>query len=363
MNWRDLDRTDLIRVVMVSPTDLSTEWGELDGVDLGGCSISTAYYSDTRENGKARVYGEGWKRGSFIRIYHDIPEWGYSEPLGTFIVTDQSSHLEKGEWMHDLTLQSVLKGLATEKLPRPWVISRNASLKKAIAQNLAAASRPWHDLGSNDAVMKSPAVIESGTSRLSALFSLANAAGDRLDVDPMGFVTLEPYTVPSAKASVFEFSLDDPQGIMEDGLDLSTDWLEMPDEVIVAHKYSETANGKTVQREIDAVAKVPSDSHQSKAVRGYTVSDFRALSDMSPKTAKRAQDLAESYLKRDLAEMVEWDMRCRYLPLRGGSVVDLIVPSGDYAGRRKCLVKSTTLKLDTMALDLTLKETASGDDE
>lgn len=363
MNWKDLDRTDSIRVVMVSPTDLTVEWGELEGLVLSGCSIDTAYYSDTRENAKLEVHGEGWKRGSFIRVYHDIPEWGYSAPLGTYIVTDQKAHLEKGEWTHSLTLQSILKGLSTEMLPRPWVIARNASVKKAIDQNLKTASRPWVDLSANDAKLKSPAVLETGTSRLSALFAMCNATGNRLDVDPMGRVTVAPYVPPASRASVFEFDLSDPEGIMHDSLDLESDWLEMPDEVIVAHKYSVTQNGKTVQKEIDALAQVPSDSHQSKAVRGFTVSDFRDLSEMSPKTAKRAQDLAQSYLKRDMVEMVEWTMRCHYLPLRGGSVVDLIIPSGDYQGRRKCLVKNTTLNLEGMSMQLTLKETASGDDE
>lgn len=363
MNWKDLDRTDQVRVVQVCPTDVDTEWGDLEGVDLANGSVETAYYSDTRMNGAISVVGDGWRRGSFIRIYHEIPEWGYSAPLGTFIVTGDKARLEKGAWTHDLTLQSILKGLSTEKLPRPWTIAKNASVKKAISQNLQAASRPWVDLGAFDATLKSPAVLETGTSRLSALFAMTNASGNRLDVDNWGYVTVGPYVPPASKAAVFEFDLNDSEGVMEDGVGLSTDWLEMPDEVIVSHKYSEVVNGKNREREIVALAKVPSDSHQSKTVRGYTVSDFRSVSEMTPRTAARAQQIANSYLARDMTEQVEWTMNCHYLPLRGGHVVDLIVPSGDYQGRRRCLVKNTALNLGDMSMSLTLKETASGDDE
>lgn len=363
IDWRDLDRTERIRFVQVAPTDLETEWGELEGVDLGHATIETAYYSDTRERGAVSVVGDGWRRGSFLRVYLDIPEWGYTRAIGTYIVTGQRSRLERGAWIHDLELQSILKGLATERLPRPWAIAANASAKKAMADNLAAAQRPWHDLGALDAKLKSPTVMETGTTRISALFALTNATRNRLDVDPMGYVTIAPYTVPSAKAPLFEFDLADPRGVMEDSLELSTDWLELPDQVIVAHKYSETAGGKTYQREIDAVALAPTGSHRSRAVRGYTVSDFRSVDDMQPRTAKRAQELADQYLARDGVEQVEWAIRCHYIPLRGGDVVDLAVPSGDYAGRRRCLVKTTSLSLGDMAMSIGLKETASGDEE
>lgn len=363
IDWRDLDRTERIRFVQVAPTDLETEWGELEGVDLSSATIETAYYSDTRERGAVSVIGDGWRRGSFLRVYLDIPEWDYTSVLGTYIVTGQRSRLERGAWIHDLDLQSILKGLATERLPRPWAIAANASAKKAMADNLAAAARPWHDLGANDAKLKTPTVMETGTTRISALFALTNATRNRLDVDPMGYVTIAPYTSPTAKAPVFRFDLDDPRGIMEDDIELRSDWLELPDQVIVAHKYSEQSGGKTYQREIDAVALVPSDSHRSRAVRGYTVSDFRSVDELQPRTAKAAQDLAEQYLRRDGVEQVEWSLRSHYIPIRAGDVVELAVPDGDYAGTRHCLVKSTALNLGDMGLTIDLKETASGDEE
>lgn len=363
IDWKNLDRTEIIRVVQVSPTDINTEWGELDGVDLSGCSLETAYYSDTREHGSISVYGDGWKRGSFIRIYLDIPEFDYSEPLGTYIVVGQKSHLEKGVWKHDLSLQSILKGLSTEKLPRPWALAVNSSVKKCIEQNLETASRPYVDESANDVKIKTPSVIETGTSRLSALFSLTNASSNRLDVDAYGRVTIEPYKLPASKASSFVFDLDDVRGIMEDSLDLTNDWLEIPDQVVISHKYTEQQSDKSVEKEINAVAYMPNEFYQSRNPRGYTITDFRSISELTPRTAVAAQNLATAYLKRDSTEQVEWQMRCHYLPLRSGDVVTLVVPSGDYSGNRKCLVKNTKLSLGDMTLALTLKETASGDDE
>lgn len=363
IDWRDLDRTERVRVVQVSPTDLEGEWGELDGVDLSGSSIETAYYSDTRERGTVRVVGDGWSRGAFLRVYLSIPEWGWERALGTYIVTNQRSRLERGEWIHELDLQSTLKALATERLPRPWAIAANASAKRAMAQNLDAAARPWHDLGALDARMRSATVMETGTTRISALFALTNATRNRLDVDPMGYVTVAPYVVPSAKAPSFEFDLADPRGVMEDALELTTDWLEMPDQVVVAHKYGDTGGGKAAQREIDAVAYVPDGAHQSRAVRGYSVTDFRTVDELQPRTAARAQQVAQQYLARDGVEQVEWSIGCHYLPLRAGDVVDLVVPSGDYAGTRRCLVKTTSLELGDMGMTIGLKETASGDEE
>lgn len=363
IDWRDLDRTERVRFVQVSPTDIDAELGELEGVDLSSATIETAYYSDTRERGAVSVIGDGWQRGAFLRVYIDVEEWEYTRAVGTYIVTSEKARLERGAWIHDLELQSVLKGLATEKLPRPWVIAKNASAKKAISENLAAAARPWHDLGANDAKLKTPTVMETGTSRISALFALTNATRNRLDVDPMGYVTVAPYSAPRTKAPSFVFDLDDPRGIMEDVLELTSDRLEMPDQVIVAHKYSEKSGGKTYQRELDAVAYVPEGSHQSRAVRGYTVSDFRSVDDLQPKTAKAAQDLAQDYLRRDGVEQIEWNIRCHYLPLRGGDVVTLEVPSGEYAGTRHCLVKTTELNLGDMSMSIGLKETSSGDEE
>lgn len=364
-DWRDLTRSDRIVVQQVNPVDIDSTMGELEGVDLYGSAITAAYYTDTRASGKLRVVGEGWQRGTFLRIVHDIPEWGYTNELGTFLVTDDSRERENGVWVYDLTLQSLLFGLSTDKLVRPWVIAKNAMALKAAAQNLNAAAFSYDFTNANDARFKSAKVVETGTDRLSALFAIGEASGNRVDVDGHGRVTLERYVSPANKAPVFRIDLSDPRGVAVDGISGSTDYLETPDTVAVAYRYNTEQNGKSVSREINASATVSSDSPHSHARRGYTVTDFRELNEMAPATALRAQQLAKQYLANDSVEHVEWELETAYLPIWAGDTVTLELFDGqaDYMGSRHCLVKNVDLDLGKMFMKLTLKETSGGDSE
>ena len=359
MDWHDLTRTGEVVVEQVSPTNLDATMGRLEGVDLGGSSLSWGYYADTRTTGKLRVVGDGWQRGSMLRVTYRIPEWGWQRELGTYIVTNDSASREHGAWTYDLDLQSILYGLSTDLLVRPWAIATNAMALTAARQLVEAAGRELLSDGAHDMRLKSPKVIETGTSRLSALFALADMCGDRLDVDGHGRVLLEPYVSPASKVPTLTIDLADQRGVALDGLTRSTDWLKMPN--VAAVQFTYNAGGK--QREINASAMVSASAHQSQSARGYTVTDLHQLSEMSPQTAARAQQLAAQYLANDATEHVEWSLTTTYLPIKAGDVVELVIHDGlaDYRGRRKCLVKSCELDLGDMTMALTLKETASGD--
>ena len=359
MDWHDLTRTGEVVVEQVSPTNLDATMGRLEGVDLGGSSLSWGYYADTRTTGKLRVVGDGWQRGSMLRVTYRIPEWGWQRELGTYIVTNDSASREHGAWTYDLDLQSVLYGLSTDLLVRPWAIARNAMALTAARQLVEAAGRELLSDGAHDMRLKSPKVIETGTSRLSALFALADMCGDRLDVDGHGRVLLEPYVSPASKVPTLTIDLADQRGVALDGIQRSTDWLKMPN--VAAVQFTYNAGGK--QREINASASIAASSRQSQSARGYTVTDLHTLTEMSPATAQRAQQLAAQYLANDATEHVEWELSTTYLPIKAGDVVELVIHDGlaDYRGRRKCLVKSCELDLGDMTMALTLKETASGD--
>ena len=361
IDWHDLTRTGEVVVEQVSPTNIDATIGELEGVDLSGSSISWGYYVDSRVTGKLRVVGDGWQRGSMLRVTYRIPEWGWQRELGTYIVTNDAASREHGAWTYDLDLQSVLYGLSTDLLVRPWAIAKNAMALTAARQLVEAAGRELLLDGATDYRLKSAKVIETGTSRLSALFALADMANDRLDVDGHGRVTLSPYVTPAAKVPTMTVDLADPRGVALDGLTRTTDWLKMPNVAVVQYTYN--SGGK--QREIDASATIAVSARQSQSARGYTVTDLHQLSEMSPQTAARAQQLAAQYLANDATEHVEWSLTTTYLPISAGDVVELVVHDGmaDYRGRRKCLVKTCELDLGTMTMALTLKETASGDEE
>lgn len=368
LDWKDQTREDRLTFLMVSPTNLNDVYGELDGVDLSGSSLEAAYYTDVRTSGTLAVVGDGWVRGSLIRVVHEVPSWGWKRTIGTYIVTDDSASRTSGVWHYDLTLQSMLYGLSTDRLPRPWTVAKNAMALKAMRECMDAAAYAYViDSGAVDYKVKTPQVMESGTSRLSCLYSLCSMAGDRLDVDGDGRVRVAKYVKPSSKVPVATIDLTDPRGVALDDLSRSTNWFQMVDIVAVSFKYSDTTtkNGKTttVQKEITAQARVSSSLHQHHRQRGYTVTDFRSLTELSPQTAARAQQLANQYLKEDAAELVTWEVTTTYLPLWEGDVVDLVVHDGmaSYRGTRRCLVRNVELDLSNMTMHLTLKETASGD--
>lgn len=361
IDWKDQTRKGELIVTQVNPTDLDASMGELEGVEPSGSSLSFGYYADTRATGKLNVVGDGWQRGAWIRIGYRIPEWEWETELGTYIVTNDNAEREHGEWTYGLDLQSPLYGLSTDLLVRPWAIARNAMALTAMRQCVTGAGMQFVNNGAADYKLKTPKIVEAGTSRLSALFALAEMAGDRLDVDGHGRITVAKYAAPSQRAAMLELDLEDPRGVVADGVSRSTDWLQMPS--VAAVHYTYNANGR--QYEINASAQAAASAHQSRAARGYNVTDFRSLSEMTPATAARAQQLAAQYLAADSVEHVEWSIETMFLPIKAGDVVDLIVPDGigEYQGRRKCLVKTCEIELANMTMKLNLKETASGDEE
>ena len=366
-DWGDPRRTDEIRVYMVCPTDLDRTYGELTGVDLSGCSIEAGYYTDTRVSAKLTVVGDAWVRGSFLRVVHRVPEWGYENELGTFVVTNDAATRENGVWKYELTCQSVLYGLSTDLLSWPVTRAKGSSAVAGMKYILDTCKRRYVNRGAKDKRLGSALVMETGKSMLSHLFKLCQQAGDRLDVDGHGRVTISPYVRPAAKEPRLTIDVSDPRGTSYGGLKRSTDWLSSVGRVTVSCRYSETVKkgkkSKTVSREIVAHADASAMDHRGSAVRGYLVTDFRSLSDMKPRTKAQAQKLANRYLRDSSPELVEWELDSAYMPVWQGDVVELLVPDGDdqYSGRRKCLVKSLSVDLANMTMSLRLKETSSGD--
>lgn len=361
-DWANLNRTNALDFVMVSPQNLNIELGKLDGVVRSSSSLSAAYYTDTRTSGKLMYMGDGWIRNSFIRVVYRIPEWGYQRELGTYIVTEDPGTRVNGEWSRTLTLHSALYGLSTDLGAGPWTVKQGSMAKDAIKQMLDSCKRPMRDLSAKDSRISSPIVYETGTSYLERLFDLCSVTSNRLDVDGRGNVTIAPYVEPKRKSAAFRLDLADARGLVIDGLELTTNYLEMPGRAVVSYQYSETVNGESVQKEINASADATGE--QSSGTRGYMVTDYQHLSEMTPATYQRALELAKKRLSEKSNELVEWKVKCLYLPIWEGDVVELFVHDGPsrYRGVRHCLVKNLELELEHMAMTLTLKETASGDD-
>lgn len=361
VDWRSQERLDSLHADMVSPSALSQTYGRLGGIVPSSCSVDTAYYSDTRESAKVAYRGDGWRRGTLLRLWHD--HGGRSDAIGTYVATDDPSKLSGGAWTTTLTLHSALHMLSTDLLRSPLTVEQGVSAVEAMRHVCEAAGRPVRAT-CHDSRVGSTVVFEAGKSRLSALFGLATPAGVRVDVDAMGYVTLEDYVSPASRSPGFELSLADPRGIVHDGVLRSSSWLSLPGEAVVVCKYTEKVPGadgreESVEREIDGLASVTAGA-ASRAARGYGIGVTSTESQFEePHTQEHADQLARDLLARNSWAGTEWKVTTQYFPVREGDVGSLVVPDAPlgYQGSRRVLVKSTSLDLATWQLDLTLRET------
>lgn len=381
-DWRDLTAAHEVSVQMVSQTNFGDTWGELEGVDLSNSSLDAGYYTDERTSGTLSVIGEGWRRGSFVRIVHSVPKYGWRQVMGTYIVTADPAEYANGVWRYELELHSTLRMLAGDKLTRPWTIAKGASALTCMKQVLAGsgAHSMRRNLGSfggaadatveidtslaEDKQATTAQVMAAGKSRLECMYALASMSNNRLDVHPDGWITVSRRVNPASKHPKWRIDLADPRGIVVEGsLSRTSDWLSMPDTVAVQHDYTDKSGSKSEQKSVYGTATMASTAHNSVARRGYSVVDFRSVPDLTPHTAQAAQQKAQQILKEQSLELVEWELTTTFLPLWEGDVVELVVHDGlaEYRGTRKCLVKSVSVALDTMLMQLTLKETAAGD--
>ena len=362
--WADQTRDGRLHAYMIPPGCLEDRYDELKGIDWAASSITADYYTDTRTQGKLVFVGDGWIRNSLIRIVYEIKEWDYERVLGTYIVTNDNSTRQNGQWKTTLELNSMLYAMNLHKPPQPLILAQNSTALVAIKYILDEDQRAYNFKAPNDVRMGSTQILEGGQSELSRLYAVASMCGNRVDVDGHGYVTIEPYVSPAAKTPSQTIDLLDPRGVAYDGLERSTDWLRLPSEAVVVYRYTDNFSGQNEQYEITATATVSSTSHASNAARGYTLTDFHSETELDPPTQAQAQRLAEDYLAKASVELREWKIKTKYLPLWEGDVINLVVPDGEeeYRGTRKCLVKSIDMSGPYLDMSITLKETSSGDE-
>lgn len=361
-DWRSHEASEGdIEVTMVSQNNLDTGYGVLDDVVLDGSTITGSYYSDTRTSGKLKYMNDGWIRGSFIRVKYSIPAFNYTKVFGTYLATDDPATRKNGAWTTSLTLQNAgLYSISTEIAKDPWTVAKNGKVRTAIQQILSKVNRPYIDSASNDYSMTSPIVLESGKSILEWIYALTAIANLRIDTDGNGRITIQNYIEPSNKSPIFRIDLEDARGVSLDNLQRSTDYLSVPGRAVVSYKYTETkqVNGKSTSIEHEITGSADATGYASPASRGYVITDYHSVTELTPATTAKATSLAQEYIKENSKEQVEWQLSTLYLPIWEGDVVELYIHDGPdrYQGVRKCLVKSVEFYLDTKQMDLTLKE-------
>ena len=366
-DWLDQTRRGRMRAYMVSPTKLDMELGEITGVDWAASTISAGYYTTTRTSATLKLVNGNWIRNTFVRLVYEIPEWGYSREIGTYLVSNDNAKRQSNAWVTTLELHSMLFALDSEIAPESVMVQTDTSVFTPMKNELALARREYSFISPRDYRFTTPTVFEGGHSRLSRLSAMCSTSNNRIDVDGHGRVTIAPYVAPAAKSPVFHLSLLDKRGIVKDGVERSTNWLEIPNQAAVRYKFSVTdeATGETYDDEITAVVYASADAPNGANNRGYNITHYTELMDMSPATHARAQEIARNNLKNNSHEKVEYSLFTKYLPVWEGDVITLDIPDGlaEYQGRRHCLVKNIDLDGPYWDMKLTLKETAAGDEE
>ena len=344
MDWLDQKQRHEVVVQMVTPQDLDTVIGELDGVDLSGSSVSASYSTDTRTSGKLRVVGDGYVRGAWLRIVVRYPDSNYERELGTYVVAGEPYKL--GGHVYDYELQSLLWAYSKDECPYPLTVGANEWAMAAAKYECGSFATDFSN--ASDIRLTDAVAYESSVNRLRRHYDLCAMAGNRPDVNGHGVFTAEPED--TARTPEFTISLTDARGIAHGDIERESDFLTRPNRAGVSYSWNDDGEHR-IYAHMDATGPT------SPQARGYVVTELHTEEDMNPPTQARANEIAKQMVS-DFTETVTWQLRCRYLPIWEGDWVYLDVGDRDpvYSGIRTCRVDEIDIDLLHLDMKLTLRE-------
>lgn len=349
-DWLKHNYHSEIRVDMVDPHDLTKVLGTLEGVDLADSSLSWGYYADTRVSGSISTIDDNYIDHSLLRIVHLIPEWDYEQPLATLWVKGDDTEYTNGVWKTTYDLMSAMATLQNDYTTTPLTVDSGAMYIDVVKHLLEGANRPYKINNPRDYRFMRARVYEMGDSRMSNIFDMTTATKNRVNVDPLGYVTINRWDTPAEREPIFKLELEGEQTNVIESISRTSDRLQTENMVIV----SAGTEDKTV------VGWARSNGEESFAARGYTLAKVVSLDNLSPLTKARADQEAESRLKSAVLASTEWSFDCLYLPLTEGDVITMSVPEGKFGGDYKCLVKNVELNLEYMTISIKLKDIQQG---
>lgn len=335
----------------------------LDDVDISSVSISESYYTDTRIQAKLSYLGRRATREGFVRIIIKDANSDYVETLGTFIPTSDDVTFENGVEKTTLNLESMLYGLSTQILSEPWVSKTGDYAYTNIVNALAVCGIGSDGLDMNynkhgeyvephDVRFSKSAICDVGKSYLELIYGICNASSNRLDVNGEGVILINGYTAPANRNTTFTISINTPDSVVHDGYTRSSNYLELPNECTVYVKDGEnTITGRA--------------RSTGYALKGYIITKYKTLTEMSPWTQAKANELARQGLQSASKETAEWQLTMEYQPIYTGDVGYLEgLSDSDYYGKKvKVLVKNRDIDLGSMTQKLTLKRATTNDSE
>lgn len=350
-----------LRAEQIPNNNLNDTYGELVGVMWSTLTLTSGYYTDTRQSGTLTTANDNYIEGALIRIIATVDNTEYE--LGTYAVSNDDEELINGTRYRDLTLVSKLHLLSLDYAENVLTIAKGTLATTAIKNvlnNAGLTSQDYVLTGAGDYIFSSTQMIEAGTTKLSRLYNLTSLSNNRLDIDGHGRVTVEQYQTPNDKTAELTLTVADPQGIIKNGITRSSNYAEIIDKVIVEYTYYENDDYDQEKRMVATA------TNNAGATRGYTVASYNAVSDLSPRTQQTLQKIADDKLASLSYTKNEWTINTQYIPgIQEGMIIELVAPDifGTYKGSRKCLVKSTNITGWNLSTQLTLKETAGGNDD
>lgn len=345
IDWTDRSIPDEVHVMMVDPHNLDIVRGELENLILSDCSVFYGYNTDTRTSAKLATLGSNYIDNSWLRIIHKRGD--FTEELGTYVLEKSPEHSwEKKAEKYSYQLQSVLWSISKDYATYHYSIGKGAYTLNIFDDICKIVKKiNLHEAGARNYRYSASKVFEVGDSWLSFLFDICETANDRLDIDGHGRITISPYYSPTEITPSWDIDADSKRTmLLSDAITWSASNDAVPGRALVIY-----SNGDT---EIIASSDQPSSSPYSDDQRGYTITNTYQISDMTPVTKARAQQLASQYLSQQ-KQIVQCQCSMLYFPCRPGETMYLTIDGN----RKKYQIKNVDpVNLKDFTMGLTLRE-------
>lgn len=367
IDWTKTGYSYDIVVNVVHQTNVDDVLGMLSGVQLSGMTVTSKYYSDSRDQAKLTTIvpegeSDGYIKNARLRIVMSIPSRFWSEELITGYVSDVDTVVESGYTKRTYTIEGTLWGLLEHKTNSAITIGSGAGLIKTWRNLMEGQTRMQFDTSrAQDHSFSSTIVYEAGTVLATLLFEISSGY-DRMTNDGHGRVILAKYTEPSNMTPEKVIDYKDTIGLSMAPLSANDASYESPGEAIVTANISTkdpNDENKTIQTVVVGHYRAPDSHPTSIATRGFmrSRSDSYNGSGNNP-TKDELNGIAEKNWKANQDKGITWTVSSVFADYHAGEVVTLVAPYGfegsDYS--HKVLISEVQTNMDYLTQDLTLKE-------
>lgn len=312
----DYLRTDVtysLRVALHDPKTGAVR-GELQGVSGGKLTLD--YYSDTKASATVETVStgsDGWDGTAAMRLHFDVSDsmgervWG--DTLFTGFVKGVDEQRRDGMYVRKYELGSKLWTLQNDLMGILYM-DAGLSVQAAITHILKDTGGAIYEVGCPDAALRAQRIIEPGTSRLSALYDLADAAGIQVSVTQGGDISLGRYVEPSRRGADFDANASASRGDVIEPIKVSDATLGLYSGYMVVSKKNDRYAYGTAER---------TSGRASAAARGYRYMGKESINDLAPFSNAAAATEARKLLNRDTA-VAEMSHGLLFKPLRVGMI-------------------------------------------